>query len=174
MKSLKFGQKLVLIITLLIGVFLLVLYWYKQNDSVRTIQTYEVNSPSLDRKLLIATQGSPFKDSITAVISERYKSTPISVEVIDIAALSNTEAADSDAILLIFRWEAGAPPETVQSFMDKNLKLKNKMVVLTTSWNGLEKMKNVDAITGASIIDDVPFFSKKIIKDLDRLLKYKN
>ena len=174
MRNLKSGHKILLIITLLIGLVLLLLYWYKQTNSVETTHSYEVNSPTLDRKLLIATQGSPFKDSVTAVVSKHYKSAPIFVKVIDVAALANTNAADFDAILLIYRWEARAPPETVQSFMEKNSKLKNKIVILTTSWNGLEKEKNVDAITGASIVNDVPIFTHKIIKRLDQLLKSKN
>lgn len=174
MKSLKTGQNLILIIALLIGLGLLLLYWYKQNYSVETTQTYVVNSPGLDRKLLIATQGSPFKDSITAVITNRYNSDSVVVEVIDVKALANTDVEYFDAILLIYRWEAGAPPETVQSFLNDNSRLKNKMVVLTTSWNGLEKVKDIDAITGASIVKDVPIFTQKIIKRLDRLLKLKN
>ena len=110
MKSLKSVQKLSLILLLLIGLGLLLLYWYKQTNSVETIQTYEVNSPSSERKLLIATQGSPFKDSVTSAVSNHYKSVPLVVEVIDIKALVNRDVEDFDAILPIYRWEAGAPP----------------------------------------------------------------
>ncbi len=85
--------------------------------------------------------------------------------------MTNTDADDFDAILLIYRWEARAPPEPVQLFMEKNLRLKNKMVVMTTSWYGFEKVENTDAITGASIVENVPIFTDKIIKRLDPLLK---
>ena len=171
MKNLQSGHKLILIIALLIGLILLFLYWYKQTNSVETIQTYEVDSSRSERKLLIATQGSPIKDSVTAAISNHYKSAPLVVKVIDIKALTNTDADDFDAILLIYRWEARAPPEPVQLFMEKNLRLKNKMVVMTTSWYGFEKVENTDAITGASIVENVPIFTDKIIKRLDPLLK---
>ncbi len=174
MKNLKFVKKLVLITAFLVCLFLTLLYWYKPNYSFEVTHTNEIDFSNLDRKLLIATQSSPFKDSVTFIVSERYRSVSVVVEVIDVKALANKEAADFDAILLIYRWEAGAPPETVQSFIDKNSSLKNKMVELTTSWNGLEKMKNVDAITGASIIENVLVFTDKIIKRIDRLLKYKN
>ncbi|QFZ53548.1 hypothetical protein FEZ18_01355 [Oceanihabitans sp. IOP_32] len=99
---------------------------------------------------------------------------PIIVEVVDIKALATKDATNYNAILILHRWEAGAPPEKVQSFINKNLRIKNKVVILTTSWNGLEKMRNVDAITGASTLEDVPIFTDKITKRLDRLLKYKN
>ncbi len=171
MKRLKFSRKTAVITTLLIGLFLIGLYWCNHNYSDETIRPYEVDFSNLDRKLLIVTQDSPFKDSVTAMVSGHFKSVPITVEVIDFKALSNTNAADFDAIFLMYRWEAGAPPETVQSFMDKNLSLKNKMVELTTSWNGLEKRKNVDAITGASIVENVPIFTNQIIKKINKLLK---
>lgn len=37
-------------------------------------EAYEVNSPNLKQKMLIATQGSKFKDSIVSEIIEQYKS----------------------------------------------------------------------------------------------------
>lgn len=174
MKNLKFTKKFALIFIFLTCLFMFFLYWYKQTYSLDTTNTFEVNNPSLDRKLLIAKQGSPFKDSITARVLDRYKSWCVVVEVIDVTALVNTDATNFDAILIMHRWEAGAPSETVQSFMDKNLELKNNMVILTTSWNGLEKMENIDAIAGASIVETTPIFTNKVIKSLDKLLKSKN
>jgi hypothetical protein len=173
MKGLKFVQKFAFITTILICMLLLLLYWYKQTCSMEATHTNEVNLQSLDRKLLIVTQGSPFKDSIAAEVMDRYKSSDVIIEVTDVKTLANVDAANFDAILFMYRWEAGAPPASVQTFMDKNSGLKNKMVILITSWNGLEKTNNVDAITGASIVGDAPIFTNKIIKKLDRLLKYK-
>lgn len=174
MKNLNFARKFVLITIILICAFVLFLFWYKQSPSEEVIDPLKVESTSLVRKLLIVTQGSPFKDSITAGVLDRYKSPRVVVEVIDVRDLAKTDAGDFDAILILHRWEANAPSESVQSFMDENQGLRNKIVMLTTSWNGLEKMENVDAITGASIVEDVPLFTAKIIKRLDRLLKYKN
>lgn len=174
MKNLKSGQKVVLIITLLISLSLVLIYWYKQTYSLEKTHTYEVTSHNLDRKLLIATQGSPFKDSVTALISDRYHSMHVIVEVVDVKVLANINMDDFDAILLLYRWEANAPPVTVQNFMDKNSNLINKMVILTTSWYGLQKMKNIDAITGASIVENVPIVTEKISKRLDPLLKSVN
>lgn len=171
MKNLKCTQKLVLITTVLISLFLLLIYWYKQNYPVNATHSHEGNFYKSEQKLLIATQNSPFKDSITAIVSDHYKSIPIVVAVIDVADLANLDIIDFDVLLLIYRWEANAPPQSVQSFMNKNSRLKNKIVVLTTSWNGLEKVKNIDAITGASILENVPSFTNKIIRKLNPMLK---
>ena len=173
MKNSKSGQKLAVTIISLVCLFFLLIYWYKQTDAVEANHTYEINSSNSDQKLLIVAQDSPFKDSITAVVSAHYKSENVAIEVVKIRGSVNIEATDFDAILIIHRWEARAAPDAIQSFMDKNVSLKNKMVVMTTSWNGLEKMENIDAITGASIVDNVPIFANKIIKKLDPLLKHK-
>ncbi len=174
MKNSNFAQKLVLVTILLVCASLLFLFWYKQSYLMEGKDNFEITSQSSNQKLLIAKQSSPFKDSLVVGVLNRYKSALAVVEVIDIKALINTDVADFDILLLIHRWEANAPPDIVQSFIDKNLESKNKMVILTTSWNGLEKMENVDAISGASIIKEVPVFTDQVIKRLDRLLKYKN
>lgn len=173
MKSLKFVQKIGIITLLVIALFSILLFWYKKNEAVEASQTSKFNSSQSVQKLLIAKHASPFKDAITAKLVVHYQVVPIIVEVIDIADLVNADAGDFDVILILHRWEAGAPPAVVQEFMAKNSKLKNKIVVLTTSWNGQEKMKNVDAITGASMFENEPVVTNKIIKSIDRQLKYK-
>lgn len=170
MKNFKFAQNFTLLILLFTGLILLVLNWYRQNYSMETTYTYKVNSSSIDRKLLIAKQISPFKDSIITVVANHYKYDPVIVDVIDIAALANTDVTPFDAILIVHRWEAGAPPDVIQSFMDENLTLKNKIIILTTSWSGIEKMDNIDAITGASMTENVPICTERIFKKLDPLL----
>ena len=167
----KLSRKLAIGTLLLIGIMLIFFVWQKQILSIDAISTSEVNFPDLELKLLIANEGSPFKDSVTAGVLEHYKSRAVIVEVRDVAALENSDAADFDAILIMHRWEAGAPSETVQSFMVKNSGLADRIVVLTTSWNGLEKMENVDAVTGASVLEDVPIIIDRITKKLKPLLK---
>ena len=99
-----------------------------------------------------------------------YKSNSVSIDVIDVSTLSEIAPEDYDAILLIHTWEYGKPPESVQSFMDKNSDFKGKMVVMTTSGEGSEKMKNIDAISGESILKDSPVIVAKIIARLNPLL----
>lgn len=174
MKNLNLSSKLVLISIILISLILILIYWSNQRNSIESKEVERVKSSLLDSKLLIVSQSSPFKDLVTNRVSGHYKTAEVDVVIIDVAALKNTDITEFDAILIVHRWEARAPAESVQSFMDKNTVIKNKIVMLTTSWNGLEKMNNVDAITGASVVDDVPIYVDEIIKRLDPLLKQKN
>ncbi len=170
----KFTKKIALAVIVLIGVFLIFLTWYKHTYSMEIAKNYEVNAPDLDRKLLIAMQGSEFKDSVVAEITRYYNTEPIFIQVIDISSLGNADTDAFDAILLLHTWEYGKPPEAVQSFMDKNQVLKSKLVVLTTSGEGTEKMEGIDAITGESIISNVTLFVDKVVTKLNPLLEVRN
>lgn len=174
MKKLKSRRNLIIIINLILGLLLILIYSYKPAIFWLDIPSNKISSFNTvyeNRKLLIVKQSSPFKDSITAGISDHFITKGASVEVIDIRNATTIHTEKYDAILIIYRWEARATPSAIQSFMDDNRDLSDKMVVMTTSWSGLEKMKNLDAITGASIVDDVPVFITQIIKKLDPLLK---
>src|SRR5690554_3815559 len=140
MKNLNFVRKFALIIIFLISVFLFFLFWNKQSSSKEIKNPMKIESTSIVRKLLIVTESSPFKDLIIAELLDYYKSPQILVEIVDGKTMANTDAANFDAILVLHRWEARAPSRNVRLFMEKNKAFENKIVMLTTSWNGLEKM----------------------------------
>tara|TARA_R110000868_G_scaffold11281_3_gene55183 strand:+ start:713 stop:1234 length:522 start_codon:yes stop_codon:yes gene_type:complete len=153
-----------------LGLFFVFLVWYKYEYSMAPVAPYSLNAQKMATKLLIATQGSDFKSNLTQGVVDYYKSNSVSIDVIDVSTLSEIAPEDYDAILLIHTWEYGKPPESVQSFMDKNSDFKGKMVVMTTSGEGSEKMKNIDAISGESILKDSPVIVAKIIARLNPLL----
>jgi len=174
MENLNLAPRTTLIIILLIGVFLFFLFYFEQNFYNQVDDSSKTEHVNVDRNLLITKPSSPFKDSIAVGVLEHNKASSVRIKVGDITNLDTTNAPDFDAILIMHRWVAGAPIDIVQSFMEKNMESKNKIVVLTTSWNGLEKMEHIDALTGASIMDDVPDFTDKVIARLDQLLALKD
>ena len=54
--------------------------WYY---SMSIIEGYEINSPKMETHLLIATQGSEFKEELTQNIVNQFKSRPVYIKVID-------------------------------------------------------------------------------------------
>ena len=62
MKRLK---KILFRILAVMVAFFLFLVWYQYKYSMDDVNPYTVNAPTLDKKLLIATQGSDFKDKVT-------------------------------------------------------------------------------------------------------------
>lgn len=167
MKGLK---KILLIFLGLMLVFFLFLLWYQYRYSMDEVKPYAVNVPTLEKKLLIATQGSDFKDKVTTGIVEYFKPDSIYIQVVDVSSLENIDPKDFSAIVVIHTWENWKPPISVQSFIEKNLDKKNKIVVLTTSGEGTYKMEGVDAFTGESIVADVPFFVDKIVERVNGII----
>ncbi len=89
------------VIAALSGIALLFLFmtWYKYTYSMDLATTYEINSPSLENRLLIATQGIRFKNAITHGIVNRYKNDSVFIRVIDISDLAQINPNEFDVIL---------------------------------------------------------------------------
>lgn len=171
MRSMSIRQMLGVLTLLLICISAILYYWYNHSFSTQENEMKGRDVSGLKGNLLIARDSSPFKDAVVTQVLTRYDSFPVTVKVIDTKVLANTNIVDYDAILIIHRWEAGAPSEQVQSFMDRNSEGNDKIVVMTTSWKGNEKMENINAITGASIEKDAPLIVDEIITKLDLLLR---
>jgi menaquinone-dependent protoporphyrinogen IX oxidase len=150
--------------------FMVFLVWYQWRYSMKTVTSYEVNTPSEDRKLLIATQGSTFKNTVAQGLVDHYKQDSIYMKIIDVADLSKIHPEDFSALVILHTWENWEPPASVKSFVQENEAQTNKMVIFTTSGEGNYKMEKVDALTGESIIEEAPVVVDKIITKLKPLL----
>ncbi len=168
MKGLK---RILLAFLALIVIFFLFLLWYQYQYSMDVAKPYAINSPNLENKLLIATQGSQFKDEITEGIVNRYSPDSIYIKVIDVSALKDIDPKDFNALVIIHTWEKWKPPAPVKTFIDRTNKDEDKIVVLTTSGEGSYKMEDVDAIVGASILQNASALTNEIISRVNPLLK---
>lgn len=166
----KSSKKIVLIFLGLMLAFFLFLLWYQYRYSMDVVKPYAVNLPTLEKKLLIATQGSDFKNDVTTGIVEYYKPDSIYIQVIDVGSLENSDPKDFNAIVVIHTWENWKPPISVQSFIERYKNEKNKIVLFTTSGEGSYKMEGVDAFTGESIMTEVPFFVDRIVERVNGIL----
>ena len=164
-------KKITLSITVLGLLFILFAVWYKYQYSMDTAKSFEVNTSMLDRKLIIATQGSEFKNEITKNIVEFYKPDSIYIKVVDISSLSEIDPQNWNALVIMHTWENWKPPIDVKAFIDRTQAFQNKIVVLTTSGQGSFKMKGIDAITGESKLEKTASYAHLIIERLDPLLK---
>jgi len=144
--------------------------WYQYTYSMDEISSFEINTISNDKKILIATQGSAFKNKITSNIINHYKNDSIYIKVIDVDGLSKIYTKDYNAIILIHTWESWQPPQTVKLFLNRTRLKQKKIIILTTSGSGDAKMKGIDALTGESIIENTQNYSEEIIKKLEPLL----
>ena len=163
-------KKIVILFVSLLALLLLLAVWYKYSYAMDTAESYEVNSVEYSKKLLIATQGSEFKDKITHNVINYFKNDSIFINVIDISALKEIEPADYNVFLLIHTWENWNPPVHIESFINGAKDYKDKIVVITTSGEGSHKMSNIDAITGESKTENILPFTREAIDKIESIL----
>ena len=154
----------------LIFVFFMFLLWYQNKYSMDVAESYDINASVLQKKLLIATQGSEFKNIVTGGIVDYFKQDSVYVKVIDVSSLTTVDPKDFNALVVIHTWENWKPPAEVKTFMDRTKNYRDKIVVVTTSGKGSFKMEEVDAIAGESVLDDAPEIVKKMIFKLTAIL----
>jgi hypothetical protein len=143
--------------------------WYKLHYSMQPAHSFEVQGSAAGPRVLIATQGSPFKDAVLAGLVEHLKTRAARAQVIDVATLAKVHAADWDVIVILHTWEMHKPPPAVAAFIDR-VPDRHKLVVLTTSGGGDFRMPGVDAISAASKRVDVPARVLELSRRIDAVL----
>ena len=166
-------KKKILIASLsVIIVLFLFAAWYQYEYSMNKVHDFQINSTETSHKLLIATQGSEFKDAITSNIINYYQDNEtIYIKVIDVDGLDNIKPENFNALVIIHTWESWKPPMAVEKFIRRVGQDQDQIVVLTTSGSGTSKMKEVDALTGESKLESVDYFTDQIIEKIEPLLK---
>ncbi|MEO9870604.1 hypothetical protein [Ekhidna sp.] len=165
----KILKNILKVLAILVLAFFAFAFWYKNTYAMEEVATYEINDPDLENKVLIATQGSKYKNVLVESVIDSLSQSQIYIKVIDVSAIENQNVDDWDAIILIHTWEYGKPPEAVESFMDGKQDL-SKIFSVITSGSGEEKMEGVDAITGASKKEDMESHRSAILQFLNQNL----
>ncbi|MCK8520955.1 hypothetical protein M0D21_05225 [Aquimarina sp. D1M17] len=159
----------VLILVLFSGFWI----WYEYTYSMDTVIPFEVNSSHNNTKVLIASQGSRFKDSLVKNILSHYEKDTIYFKVIDVYTLFATNIDKWDALVIINSWEYGSPPKNVKRFIKNHPNDTDKLIILSTVGSSHITIKNVDVISGESIIEKTPEYTEIVVNRLDQILKSK-
>ncbi|GAK50790.1 putative secreted protein [Candidatus Moduliflexus flocculans] len=167
MKALKIS---LIVLGSLIGIAIAAAFVYRAFYAQKIAQPFEVNSPDLPAKILIATQGSAFKTQLVAELVERIKSSTY-IRVIDVSGLSGINESDWKALVVINTCEGGKMQTDVATFLAKNAD-KHNIVLLTTSGSGEWKPtdSSVDSISSASKKDRIPTLVAEITQRIEALL----
>ena len=156
---------------LLIGLSLLV--WGCASQPVATIES---GRPAVsDKKVLVATQKSQFKQAVVSEIYDELKQNAIYLKIIDVKGLKSQSTAEFSAIVIINRCMAGRPDPRVESFIDREPR-KNRIIVLTTgvrdSWT--PDTPGVDAMTSASVLDKSDQVARSIVERVLAMVNSRN
>lgn len=143
--------------------------WYRFQYSMEAARSFEVNDPASQQRVLIATQGSAFKDAVMSGVVAHLKARPAYVKVIDVSELPEVKEDDWSAIVLLHTWEMSKPQADAKAFVER-ARDTGKIVVLSTSGAGDQKMQGVDAISSASVMADAADRVTKITARVDAIL----
>ena len=163
------SRKLAMVLGLIVLSFFAVLTWYKLQYSMDIAKPFTVAVPQAKHKLLIATQGSAYKNAVVEGVIEAAEERQITVEVIDVSSLSTVNAEDWSAIVIIHTWENWQPQVDAAEFA-RRYPNTDKNVFLATSGQGDLNIQGVDAITSASVTADVPKHVADIVRRIDAVL----
>lgn len=162
--------KKILIVMLILGVISIIfLAWYWVQHQMDEAHSFEINGREMTQHVLIATQGSKFKDAVVEETINQLKSLPVYIKVIDVSQLATVNEKEWAVIILIHTWEYSKPELNTQAFIDR-AQSKWKFIVLSTSGSGEEMIKDVDGISSASIVDDAKIKSDEIVRRVRLLL----
>lgn len=165
-------MKIIKIIVLIAGGLILVLLVffaiYLLSHRQGIIETREIINPSAKFNVLIASQGSQFKDNLVDSIVKILKERSVNVKIIDVTGLTLINESDWDALIFIHTTEKWQLQPDVKAFLDRAKDL-NKIMLVTTSGDGKWKTADyrVDIITSASANKELPVITQKIKEWLD-------
>lgn len=162
-------RKVLFVTTSVVVVLLAFVTWYKLQYSMSLANSFEVNTQQSGPRVLIATQGSQFKDAVVAGVIDHLRTRSAYVKVVDVSALPDVKEGEWNAIVVIHTLEMRRPPAEAQAFVDR-MGGNHRAVVLSTSGGGDFKMEGIDAISSASKISEVPAHVAQITARLDAIL----
>lgn len=166
----KTWKKILLAVLILMGVLIIFLFWYKWRYSMDVAKTFEVNDPAFTQRVLIATQGSDFKNEVVSETVDRLKSKPVYIKVIDVTLLPSIHEDEWSAIVILHTWEYQEAQPDAMNFITRATS-PDKLVVVSTSGSGNEKIANVDGISSASSSSDVQSITDEIVSRVSKLLE---
>jgi len=152
------------------GVLLAALFYlYLQRHAMQPVPERELGTRGGGPAVLVAAQGSPYKDAVADTLIRHLREKPAYVRVEDVSQLPLVDERDWDAIVLLHSWQRWQPPPVVQEFVER-LKDRRKLVVLTTSGSGESRMACVDAVTSASEVSRAHGDAEELLHRVDQIL----
>ncbi len=169
----KRTQKIIIgVIAGTVSFFLLLLIiagGFKLMFSQKTAETFEINKPDNNTHILIATQGSKFKEKLVEKVIGNFNNKKVYIKGIDVSLLNNININDWHSILIINSIESGKLEKNVEKFIQKNI-TEEKIVLVTTSGSGKWKSDDyeIDSISTASKINKLESLSRVILEKINK------
>lgn len=165
----KLIKKIAIILIIFGAISIIFLTWYSVQHKMDEALTYEINEKTLKQHVLIATQGSKFKDAVVGGVVAELKTLPVYIKVVDVSQLAYINESEWSAIVILHTWENFKPQKDAREFIERSAS-RDKLIVLSTSGSGTEMIEDVDGITSASLPEEVTSNADTIVARVKTLL----
>lgn len=133
------------------------------------IEPFDAGIKTAQNKVLIASQGSDYKDMFVKKVIERLEKDFLYIKVIDVTTIENENIDDYKAVLIINSIEMYDMQKNAKNFISDSGK--DNVIMLATSGNGAmgPKDNSIDAITTASTVEDIDGKVDEVMKRMRTL-----
>ncbi len=164
------GMKLkgLLALTGILVAILIGLVWYVATHRMMVVPERMLGQDGAPAKVLIATQGSPYKDAVTRSIARDLTGRGVQVHLRDVTTLAEVDPDAWDAIVVMHTWEFWMPQRDAREFRLEHGRSEN-IIYLSTSSSGEERIE-VDAVSSASMLTDTVEVAQALLQRLSPLI----
>lgn len=144
-------------------------YIWPQSD----MDLYEINQRTLDKKILIASRKSDFKNAVVDRIRNAFLEAPVYIKIIGIETLKAEDANQYSAVIIINTCMSLVIDRKVEAFLDRYGDL-DSVIVLTTSMGGNIQPdmegRQIDAVSCASAKEQINSIADEIISKINKMV----
>ncbi|ARM72393.1 hypothetical protein LMxysn_0758 [Listeria monocytogenes] len=153
-----------ILVGIAVVIFAGVMLSYRFLKSMDVTESAEVNKSATGNHVLLATQGSKFKDSVMDQVKKDMEGKNVHISIIDTTKLDKVKADDYDKVVLFTTVQSDDIPENVTTFMNDNKDKSIHIAVTADSGRWDDKPKDVDAISEASKAENKQDFVDDLTK----------
>jgi len=156
----------------LVGICVLIVVastWYVIKFYPRHVDDMEIGSPIFSEKILIATQGSTYKNEVVQRLAEKLSSREVYIKITDVSNLDSIDPPAWSNIVILNTSIAGKMNSHARQFVDRTGP-SDKILVITTSGEGdfTPLDLQVDGITTASKLNETEKMANSIFQTIGR------
>lgn len=136
------------------------------------IEPFQLGNSGAENRILIASQGSDFKNNLLDTLVFQLKSDENFLSMIDCTELGNENDEEWDAVIIIHTLQIHNMPEAAEAFLS-GVKDLSKVILISTSGAGDESVENfnVDAVSTASRLTAIDPIMDWLIPKLEKILE---
>lgn len=170
MKPKKKNIVILIIIAAVLFVGLSIYNFLQDPDSIKP--SYSINAEGRKDNVLIATEGSNFKESVLEKVVDFCKGNGISLSIINVSQLTDIEAKNWDGIIILSAIINYKLDPAIDKFLENNQDYNEIFMYNTSTSTVLEKGdRKIDAITSASKETNINKCASAIINFIDNSSK---